>query len=100
MLKVTAIQEGGPDLRLFHLAEDKLPAPRESLERMVQLGAELLRENELPGTFRVFGEGLLALDLPSARRTFFHDGIVFAALDAFNHPEKNLTITRLALGSG
>jgi hypothetical protein len=31
-------------------------------------------------------------------RTFFHDGIVFAALDAVNNPEKNPTITQLAVG--
>jgi hypothetical protein len=97
MLKVTAIQDGGPDLRLFRLQEDDLAAPRESLERVARLGDYLLRENELPGSFRVFGEGLLALDVLAVHRTFFHDGIVFAALDAYNHPEKNPTITRMAL---
>jgi hypothetical protein len=46
----------------------------------------------------VFDQGLLALNVRSSDRTFFHDGIVFAALDALNNPEKNPTITQLAIG--
>jgi len=37
------------------------------------------------------------LNVRSSARTFFHDGIVFAALDALNNPEKNPTITQRAV---
>jgi hypothetical protein len=60
----------------------------------------LLRENELPGRFLVAGPGVLALELAAGQRTFFHNGIVFAALDAFNDPVKNPTLTLSADGSG
>ena len=39
---------------------------------------------------------MLALELPEAKRTFFHNGIVFAALDAVNDPVRNPTLTLLA----
>jgi hypothetical protein len=34
------------------------------------------------------------LNVRVSERTFFHDGIVFAALDAVNNPEKNPTISQ------
>jgi hypothetical protein len=50
----------------------------------------------LAGRFVPAAEGSIALELPAAERTFFHGGIVFAALDAFNDPVKNPTLTLLA----
>jgi hypothetical protein len=38
------------------------------------------------GTLRGGGPGLVALELSRDDRTFFHNGIVFAALDAVNDP--------------
>ena len=38
---------------------------------------------------------LRPLEIPEADPTYFYDGIVFAALDAFNNPGKNPTITDL-----
>ena len=63
---------------------------------MARIGDALLRENELGGRFLVEGPGLLALDLEESQRTFFHNGIVFAALDAFNDPVRNPTLTLAA----
>ena len=64
-----------------------------------RVGDLLLRENNLPGRFLVAGPGLLALDLAAAERTFFHNGIVFAALDAYNDPVRNPTLTLSADGT-
>lgn len=60
---------------------------------MARLADLLLRENALAGRFRALGPGLLALELPEVERTFFHNGIVFAALDAYNDPVRNPTLT-------
>jgi hypothetical protein len=60
---------------------------------VARLGDLLLRENALAGRFRASGPGLLSLELPLAERTFFHNGIVFAALDAYNDPVRNPTLT-------
>jgi hypothetical protein len=68
----------------------------ESLQRVARFGDHLLRENDLPGAFDVPGEGVLILDVPGSGRTFFHEGIVFAALDVFNDPVRNPTVTMLA----
>ena len=75
------------------MTEPDLPASVESLERVARIAQLLLRENDLPGRFLVAGGGLLALELPAAERTFFHNGIVFAALDAYNDPVRNPTLT-------
>lgn len=97
MLKVRTIADADSGERLYTVIEGRNPAPIESLTRLTRFAAYLLNENGLAGTFRVAGEGQLALDLPAPERTFFHDGIVFAAVDVFNNPEKNPTITRLAI---
>ncbi len=60
---------------------------------MARLANLLLRENSLAGGFRAHGPGQLALELAEGERTFFHNGIVFAALDAYNDPVKNPTLT-------
>jgi hypothetical protein len=65
---------------------------------VARIGEILLRENELAGRFRPAGPGLLTLGLPQGKRTFFHNGIVFPALDAYNDPVKNLTLTLSADG--
>jgi hypothetical protein len=70
----------------------------ESLERVARIADLLLRENDLPGRFLVGAPGMLSLELPSGERTFFHNGIVFAALDAYNDPIRNPTLTLSARG--
>jgi hypothetical protein len=78
---------------VFHIAEPDSPASVESLERVARIAELLLRENDLPGRFLVAGPGRLALLLAAGERTFFHNGIVFAALDAYNDPVRNPTLT-------
>ena len=67
---------------------------------MARIAELLLRENDLAGRFLVAAPGVLALELAAGQRTLFHNGIVFAALDAFNDPMKNPTFTLSADGSG
>jgi hypothetical protein len=98
MLKVKGMREVSPGKRLFVVEDEGEPASAESLDRVVVVARRLLEENELAGEFQVFDRGLLALNLRAADRTFFHDGIVFAALDAVNDPDHNPTLTRLATG--
>ena len=94
MLKVAGIRDDG-DRRIFEVREDGSPAGSDRLERVVAFAAQLLLENGMPGSFRVAGDGLVALDLPADSRSYFHDGIVFAALDVYNDPVKNPTISGL-----
>jgi hypothetical protein len=98
MLKVKGMRDVSPGKRLFVIEEDGEPAANGSIGRVAAIAQRLLQENELPGDFHVFEAGLLGLNVPSNDRTFFHDGIVFASLDAVNNPEKNPTITQLAIG--
>ncbi len=98
MLKVTRISDEGPKTRVFSIELDGTPASGEALSRVVTVAMHLLEENKLPGAFRVVGEGVLCLDLSATDRSFFHDGILFAALDVFNDPVKNPTLTLLAGG--
>lgn len=84
--------EHGPERSLYRIAEGDAAAAVESLERVARLAGLLLAENSLAGGFRPAGEGLLALELPESQRTFFHNGILFAALDAYNDPVKNPTL--------
>ena len=81
------------------MTEPDSPASVESLERVARIAQLLLRENDLPGRFLVAGKGSLALELPAGERTFFHNGIVFAALDAYNDPVRNPTLTLSADGT-
>jgi len=78
---------------VYRVFESDAPASVESLERVARLADLLLRENSLAGRFRSIGPGLLALELSQSERTFFHNGIVFAALDAYNDPIRNPTLT-------
>lgn len=96
MLKVKGMREVSPGKRLFVVEDEGEPASMESLDRVAVVARRLLEENGLAGEFQVFEKGLLALDLRAGDRTFFHDGIVFAALDAVNDPDRNPTLTRIA----
>jgi hypothetical protein len=98
VLKVKGMRDVSPGKRVFVIEENGEPASTGDLERVVTIAGRLLAENDLPGEFGVFEEGLLSLNVRSSERTFFHDGIVFAALDAVNNPEKNPTITQPAIG--
>jgi hypothetical protein len=93
MLRCTGIETGGPDRSEFRILEEGAPAAPETLDKVARIAALLLRENNLAGRFAVAGPGVLALELPESERTFFHNGIVFAALDAINDPLKNPTLT-------
>ena len=86
--------EAGPGV--FRIVHDDQPASPQSLTQVARLADVLLRENELAGRFVADSDGTLALELPEGKRTFFHNGIVFAALDAFNDPVKSPTLTLLA----
>jgi hypothetical protein len=100
MLKVVGIRDDGPGRRLFEVREEGVLASPESLARVVRFATELLLENGLTGAFRVDGDGLLALDFHGDSRSYFHDGILFAALDVYNDPVKNPTISGLPPAGG
>ena len=85
----------GERQRRFRVEEDGKPAGEASLEQVVVYARRLLAENELAGDCRADSQGILVLDLPETDSTYFYDGLVFAALDAFNNPNKNPTITGL-----
>lgn len=98
MLKVKGMRDVSPGKRVFVIEENGEPASLESIGRVAAIAQKLLHENDLPGEFHVFEAGLLGLNVPLNDRTFFHDGIVFASIDAVNDPGKNPTITQLAIG--
>jgi hypothetical protein len=93
---LSGFRDAGESRRVYSISDGQSPASTESLQRIARYGNHLLQENELPGAFEVTGEGLLTLDVPGSGRTFFHEGIVFAALDVFNDPVRNPTVTLLA----
>ena len=97
MLKVKGMRDVSPGKRLFVIEQEGEPAPKEPLERVAAIARRLLAENELPGEFAVFDSGLLSLDVRAAERSFFHDGIVFAALDAVNDPGRNPTLSNITI---
>lgn len=96
MLRLSGFRDDGEARRVYSISDGDSAASVESLQRVARYGDHLLQENELPGSFDVPGEGLLTLDVSAAARTFFHEGIVFAALDVFNDPVRNPTLTLLA----
>ena len=95
MLKVKGIEAVHDRQRLFRVEQDGQPASDSDLRLVAIYARRLLAENDLPGDCRAASDGSLLLDLPDTERTYFYDGIVFAALDAFNNPNKNPTITGL-----
>ena len=96
MLRCKGIDSGGPERSFFSIFEGEAPALEPSLRRIVAVADVLLRENGLSGRFTAAGPGLLALELRKDERSFFHNGIVFAALDAVNDPVRNPTLTLLS----
>jgi hypothetical protein len=97
MLKVKSIRDEPGDLRVFEIVSDGVPATAEELERVARVATQLVTENQVGGRFQAGsnGDGILELHVAPARRTFFHDGIVFASLDAVNDPVRSPTLTRL-----
>jgi len=93
VLKVKGIEAVGTRQRRFRVFDDGQPAPDSHLAQVATYARRLLAENELEGDCRPAPEGVLLLDLPETESTYFYDGIIFAALDAFNEPAKNPTIT-------
>jgi hypothetical protein len=92
MLRCRGVEGEEPERSLFRILEGQEPAAEESLSRVARIADLLLRENALAGRFRPVGPGVLALELAAEERTFFHNGIVFAAIDAINDPVKNPTL--------
>jgi hypothetical protein len=99
VLRYKGVEDDEEDRGVFRILDGDAPAGAEALERVRRIATLLLQENRLPGAFRVDGPGRLVLELPRAERGFFHNGIVFAALDAVNDPVKNPTLTLRADGS-
>jgi hypothetical protein len=95
MLKIRSIDDDGPDRRIYSVTSDGSPVGPEVLAEIARIAGRLVAENELPGTYRALEPSALVLELPAAQRSFFHDGIVFAALDAVNDPVRNPTLTRI-----
>jgi hypothetical protein len=96
VLRVRGIESVGQSQRRVRVEDDGRAASPASLKLVSLYAGRLLAENELPGECRADGEGVLIMEFPPTETTFFYDGIVFAALDAFNNPNKNPTITDLA----
>jgi hypothetical protein len=92
VLRCKAMDLVGPERATYQILDDDRPAEVAGLERVARFGDALLRENGLDGRFLVTGPGVLTLELVEAQRSFFHNGIVFAALDAFNDPVRNPTL--------
>ncbi len=93
MLHYKGVEADELEFCRYRIFNDETPADPETLTRIARIAEVLLAENKLEGSFRVVEAGLLALDLEKPRRDFFHNGIVFAALDAVNDPVRNPTLT-------
>jgi hypothetical protein len=95
VLKVRGIEGDGKGERRFRIEDDGRPASEASLQLVALYAKRLLAENDLAGGCRAVAAGMLALEVPEADPSYFYDGVVFAAIDAFNNPGKNPTITNL-----
>jgi hypothetical protein len=93
MLRYRGIVSDEPERSVFRIHDGDAPASAETLDRVARIAAILLRENGLAGAFVAGAPGELFLELSRAERSFFHNGIVFAALDAVNDPVRNPTLT-------
>jgi len=93
MLRYRGIASDEPERSVFRIFDDEAPASSETLDRIARIAAILLAENGLTGAFTVGAPGELVLELSRSDRSFFHNGIVFAALDAVNDPVRNPTLT-------
>ena len=93
MLRYRGIASDEPERSVFRIVDDDELASSETLDRVARIASILLQENGLSGTFGAGEPGELVLALSRADRSFFHNGIVFAALDAVNDPVRNPTLT-------
>ena len=93
MLRYRGIAADEPDRCVYRIAEGEAPASSEALGRVARIADILVAENGLAGSFAAEGPGELVLSLRREDRGFFHNGIVFAALDAVNDPVRNPTLT-------
>jgi hypothetical protein len=93
VLRVRGIESVGDRERRFRVEDNGRAASEASLQLVSLYTRRLFAENEIAGECRATAEGVLVLQLPDADKTYFYDGIIFAALDVFNHPKKNPTIT-------
>ena len=96
VLKVTRISEYG-DTHVFRVLEDCVRASDDMVRRLLVVAGKLLLENGLPGSFRAGAAGQIVLQIGSAGQAYFYDGILFAALDVLNDPNRNPTLFRLSL---
>jgi hypothetical protein len=98
MLRYRGIASDEPEQSVFRILDGDAPASCETLGRVARIASILLAENGLSGAFAAGEPGELVLELSRADRSFFHNGIVFAALDAVNDPVRNPTLTMRADG--
>ena len=95
-LKVKGIEDVGEDRRIYSITADGAPAKAETLASVARIASRLVRENELPGSYKAGDGSSIVLELAELNRSFFHDGIVFAAIDAVNDPVRSPTLTQIA----
>jgi hypothetical protein len=89
------------ETHVFRVLEGGAPGAPDVLRRVVVVAGRLLEENELPGSFAVgTGPGEILLTIGTAEQAYFYDGILFAALDVLNDPNRNPTLVRLSLEEG
>jgi hypothetical protein len=98
VLRVSAMRDEETGGIRYTVVDGSAAGPQEHLAKVAGFGNRLLEENGLLGTFSSPEAGVLLLQVTVSDRTFFHEGIVFAALDAFNEPTRNVTITQPSIG--
>lgn len=97
VLRVRGIESLGDRERRFRIEDDGRAASEASLQLVSLYTRRLFAENELAGECLAASAGTLILRLPDTDKSYFYEGLIFAALDAFNHPKKNPTITTPAV---
>ena len=97
VLRVRGIESLGDRERRFRIEDDGRAASEASLQLVSLYTRRLFAENELAGECLAASGGILILRLPDTDKSYFYEGLIFAALDAFNHPKKNPTITTPAV---
>jgi hypothetical protein len=98
MLRVSTMRDDERGRLRYSIVNGGEPALQEHLARVAGFGNRLLQESGLEGSYSTPEAGVLLLEVSPPSRTFFHEGVVFAALDAFNDPTRNVTITQPAVG--
>ena len=99
MLRCKGVESDEPERASFASSRTSEPRRPKALSRVARIGDVLLRENCAPGRFVATDRGCSRSCSRPGKRTFFHNGIVFAALDAINDPVKNPTLN-LQAGDG